>query len=170
MRLRCDQEKVLRHVMSALISHALPHVCLTSNSILSGVVLAASLIPRHSRKKNAVAYRNSMRARCMPMQDRAPAPKGWNASFAAGDCASATVSLSPIHRCGLKLFSVSFLSCDKRGVCNLRQRVVPDLWIAVECVCLRIDRYALRDVVPGEFGTTLRHHSRQAAWRSTVES
>lgn len=34
-----------------------------SNSILSGVVLAASLIPLHSLKKNATAYLNSMRAR-----------------------------------------------------------------------------------------------------------
>ena len=47
-----------------------------SNSMLSGVVLAASLTPFISLNMKATAYLSSMRARWMPMHDRAPTPKG----------------------------------------------------------------------------------------------
>jgi hypothetical protein len=40
----------------------------------------------------------------MPMHDRAPTPKGWNAVLAAGESASAVQpSLEEIQRCGSKL-------------------------------------------------------------------
>lgn len=60
-----------------------------SNSMLSGVVLAASLTPFNSLNMNATAYLSSIRARWIPIHDRAPAPKGWKAVFAAGERASA---------------------------------------------------------------------------------
>jgi len=75
-----------------------------SNSVLSGVVDSARRAPLHSRKKNATAYRSSMRARWIPTQDLAPAPNGWKAVFAAGESASARPSFEDTHRYGLKLF------------------------------------------------------------------
>jgi len=163
----------VEHQILAYISHTHTHKRmheLTSNSILSGVVLGANRMPRHSRKKNAVAYRNSMRARWIPIQERAPAPKGWKASFASGDCASGTISLSAIQRCGLKLAGGQLVLRDEVQRHDLRQRVAPDLGVAMQSIRLRVDRDALWDVMTSELGTTLRYHSRQTTWRRTVES
>jgi len=43
---------------------------------------------------------------------------------------------------------------------DLRQRVAPDLGVAMQSVGLRVDRDALWDVVTCELGATLRYHSR----------
>jgi hypothetical protein len=61
-----------------------------SISIHCGVAEGARRAPLNTRKNSTVAKRNSMYARCIPMQAREPEPNGWKAFFASPDTSSLT--------------------------------------------------------------------------------
>jgi hypothetical protein len=54
-------------------------------------------------------------------------------------------------------------------ICDLPERITPDIGIAMEGVGLGVDRHTLWDVMSSKLGTALRHHTRQTAGSSTVK-
>jgi hypothetical protein len=66
----------------------------TSDKVLQfihcGVAECVSRAPLNTRKNSAIAKRNSMYARCVPIQAREPVPNGWKAFLASLDTSSLT--------------------------------------------------------------------------------